>query len=114
MLPVLILICIGFQFATGKFLTAANISIVMQQASINTVLAAGMTFVILTGGIDLAVGSVLAVSAMAAVIASSIPGWASALAIPAALLVGLFFGAAQRQPDRVLPPAAVHRHAGRA
>jgi ribose transport system permease protein len=91
MLPVLILICIGFEFATGKFLTGRNISIVMQQASINIVLATGLTFVILTGGIDLAVGSVLAVSAVTAVSMSL--GGASALAIPAALLVGLAMGA---------------------
>ena len=62
-----------------------------QQASINTVLAAGMTFVILTGGIDLSVGSILAASAMAALIASLIPGWGM-LGIPAALLTGLVFG----------------------
>ena len=62
-----------------------------QQASINTVLAAGMTFVILTGGIDLSVGSILAASAMAAVICSLIPGW-GLLGIPAALVTGLFFG----------------------
>jgi ribose transport system permease protein len=91
MLPVLILICIGFEFATGKFLTGRNISIVMQQASINIVLATGLTFVILTGGIDLAVGSVLAVSAVTAVSMSL--GSASALAIPAGLLVGLVMGA---------------------
>jgi len=91
MLPVLILICIGFQFATGKFLSARNISIVMQQASINIVLATGMTFVILTGGIDLAVGSVLAVSAVVAV--SMTLSGASALAIPVALLAGLALGA---------------------
>jgi len=91
MLPVLILICIGFEFATGKFLTGRNISIVMQQASINIVLATGLTFVILTGGIDLAVGSVLAVSAVTAVSMSL--GGASALAIPAGLLVGLVLGA---------------------
>jgi ribose transport system permease protein len=91
MLPVLVLICIGFEFATGKFLTGRNISIVMQQASINIVLATGLTFVILTGGIDLAVGSVLAVSAVTAVSMSL--GSASALAIPAALLVGLVMGA---------------------
>ena len=91
MLPVLILICIGFEFATGKFLTGRNISIVMQQASINIVLATGLTFVILTGGIDLAVGSVLAVSAVTAVSMSL--GAASALAIPAGLLVGLVLGA---------------------
>jgi ribose transport system permease protein len=91
MLPVLILICIGFEFATGKFLTGRNISIVMQQASINIVLATGLTFVILTGGIDLAVGAVLAVSAVTAV--SMTLGPASSLAIPAALLVGLAMGA---------------------
>jgi ribose transport system permease protein len=91
MLPVLILIAIGFHLATGKFLNATNIAIVLQQASINIVLAAGMTFVILTGGIDLAVGSMLAISAITAV-SVSLTGF-SFLAIPAALLMGLFFGA---------------------
>ena len=75
----------------GRFFTPQNISIVAQQASINTVLAAGMTFVILTGGIDLSVGSILAASAMAALIVSLIPGW-GLLGIPAGLITGLFFG----------------------
>ena len=35
MLPVLILICIGFQLATGKFISARNLAIVTQQASIS-------------------------------------------------------------------------------
>jgi ribose transport system permease protein len=92
MLPVLIIICIGFNYMSdGRFFTAQNISIVAQQASINTVLAAGMTFVILTGGIDLSVGSILAASAMASVITSLIPGW-GLLGIPAGILAGLFFG----------------------
>ena len=92
MLPVLIHPCIAFHYlADGRFFTAQNISIVAQQASINTVLAAGMTFVILTGGIDLSVGSILAASAMAAVITSLIPGWGM-LGIPAGLVTGLFFG----------------------
>jgi ribose transport system permease protein len=92
MLPVLILLCIAFHYMSdGRFFTPQNISIVAQQASINMVLAAGMTFVILTGGIDLSVGSVLAISAMAALIASLIPGW-GLLGIPAALLTGLLFG----------------------
>ena len=55
-----------------------------QQAAINIVLAAGMTFVILTGGIDLSVGSILAAAAMVAIIASNIPDW-GLLGIPAAL-----------------------------
>jgi ribose transport system permease protein len=92
MLPVLLLLCIAFHFLSDyRFFSLQNISIVMQQASINTVLAAGMTIVILTGGIDLSVGSILAVSAMAAVIMSKIPGW-GLLGIPAALLCGLLFG----------------------
>jgi ribose transport system permease protein len=91
MLPVLVLLCIGFGFMTDGFASMQNLSIVAQQASINIVLAAGMTFVILTGGIDLSVGSVLAAAAVAALIGSNLPGmgW---IGIPFALLVGLAFG----------------------
>jgi ribose transport system permease protein len=103
MLPILILICIMFQFLSGlsetgnvsdafqsgRFMTGLNLSTVAQQAAVNTVLAAGMTFVILTGGIDLSVGSILAVSAMAALIVSNSAGM---LGIPAALITGLIFG----------------------
>ncbi len=91
MLPVLILLAIAFHALTGKFLAAGNLSIVLQQASINIVLAAGMTFVILTGGIDLSVGSILAASAMAAVIMSLVPGlgW---VGVPAGIALGLVFG----------------------
>jgi ribose transport system permease protein len=91
MLPVLILVGIGFELISGKFLSVNNLSIVMQQASINVVLAAGMTFVILTGGIDLSVGSILAASAMFAVVTSLVPEF-SMLAVPAALMIGLIFG----------------------
>ncbi|WP_371747250.1 ribose ABC transporter permease [Acuticoccus sp. I52.16.1] len=93
MLPVLILLGIGFELLSGKFLTVNNLSIVMQQASINIVLAAGMTFVILTGGIDLSVGSVLAASAMVAVIASLWPD-IGMIGIPLALGMGLACGLA--------------------
>src|SRR4051812_16656219 len=93
MLPVLIILAIGFQLISGRFLSVNNLSIVMQQASINTVLAAGMTFVILTGGIDLSVGSILAASAMVGVIVSLVPDYGM-LGIPAAALVGLACGVA--------------------
>lgn len=91
MLPVLVLLVVGFELLSGRFLTFNNLSIVMQQAAINIVLAAGMTFVILTGGIDLSVGSILAASAMIAVIVSLIPDWGM-LGIVAALLMGLACG----------------------
>lgn len=91
MLPVLVLLCIGFGLLTDGFFTWQNVSIVTQQASINIVLAAGMTFVILTGGIDLSVGSVLSAAAVAAMLASNLPGWGW-IGVPIGLGVGLGFG----------------------
>ncbi|VVO77067.1 Ribose import permease protein RbsC [Pseudomonas fluorescens] len=91
MLPVLLLLCVGFSLMSDSFFSAQNFSIISQQASINVVLASGLTFVILTGGIDLSVGSILAVSAVVALLVSQVPGLA-ALAIPAGLGIGLLLG----------------------
>jgi ribose transport system permease protein len=90
-LPILLVICILFSILTPSFLTAGNLINVVRQASINIVLAAGMTFVILTGGIDLSVGSILGVTAVVAMLVSLAPaiGW---FAVPAALLTGLGLG----------------------
>src|ERR1700749_528332 len=74
MLPVLFVICVLFSVLTPNFLHENNIINVIRQASINIVLAAGMTFVILTGGIDLAVGSVLSAAAVTAVLGFDISG----------------------------------------
>ena len=93
MLPVLLLLCVGFELMSRRFLSVGNVSIVAQQASINTVLAAGMTFVLLTGGIDLSVGSILAAAAMVTMLVSTAPAL-GALAIPAGLLAGVGCGAA--------------------
>lgn len=90
--PVLVTVAVLFSLLTPNFLTGANLINVLRQASINLVLAAGMTFVILTRGIDLAVGSVLGVSAVVAVTLSLHPEWAWA-AVPAALLIGTGLGA---------------------
>lgn len=45
-----------------NFLTGSNIANVLRQVSINGICAIGMTFVILTGGIDLSVGAIIGVS----------------------------------------------------
>jgi len=55
-----ILLVVALSFASPYFLRMNNILNVLRQASVNALLAIGMTFVILTGGIDLSVGSVLA------------------------------------------------------
>src|SRR6202011_593453 len=79
MLPVLIVICILFAVLTPNFLNQNNIADVVRQASINIVLVAWMTFVILTGGIELAVGSVCGFTAVIADVVSLIPSisWAA-------------------------------------
>ena len=74
-----------------SFLTVNNILNVLRQTSINAVIAAGMTFVILTGGIDLSVGSILGLSG--AVAAYSIAsGQSIIVAVILALVVGTGLG----------------------
>lgn len=90
-LPILILIVAIFGFVAPNFFTDANLLNIARQASINIVLAAGMTFIILTGGIDLSVGSMLGTTAVVAMAVSLMPGL-SGLSIPLALLAGLGMG----------------------
>lgn len=91
-LPMLFGVAVLFAVLTPKFATAANLMNVARQASINVVLAAGMTFVILTRGIDLAVGSVLGLAAVLAVQLSLLDAWAWS-AVPASLAAGGAIGA---------------------
>jgi len=91
-LPMLIGVIVLFACLTPLFLTAANLMNVARQASINVVLATGITFVILTRGIDLAVGSVLGLSAVVALNLSLVESWAWA-AVPVSILTGIAIGA---------------------
>jgi ribose/xylose/arabinose/galactoside ABC-type transport system permease subunit len=74
---------------TPDFLTVSNLLNVLQQTSINAVIAIGMTFVILSGGIDLSVGSLVALSGVA--LAYSLQAGAP---LPLALAAGLAAGGA--------------------
>ena len=58
----LLAMCIVLSFLSDRFLTGDNAWNVMRQISVNVVISVGMTLVILTGGIDLSVGSILAIS----------------------------------------------------
>lgn len=87
----LVLLCIIITFVTPSFLTVANITNVFTQVSVNAIIAVGMTFVILTGGIDLSVGSTLAISgALGASIIKSTNN--IFLAIIVAAIVGIVIG----------------------
>ena len=88
----LIVFSVIVAFINSRFMTTSNILNILRQTSINAVIATGMTFVILTGGIDLSVGSILGFSgAVAAMMLAS--GVDSIIAIPVALIVGLMVGA---------------------
>ncbi|MCY7289429.1 MAG: ABC transporter permease [Cryobacterium sp.] len=85
----LVVLCIALFIATPDFLTAQNLLNIGIQVSTVAVLAFGMTFVIVAGGIDLSVGAVAALSAMSSgwmFANAGFPGWL-------ALVGGLFVGA---------------------
>jgi len=83
----LIVVTIVFWILSPYFLTVSNLMNIAEQTSINAIIAVGMTFVIITAGIDLSVGSIVAVSGvvLAGVLHSGIPE-------PLAILVGLGIG----------------------
>lgn len=85
-LGLIILIAI-FQILTGRFLNSSNLLTIANQASINAVIAAGMTFVIITKGIDLSVGSIMAFSGVVLASASQ-----TGMSLPVLILIGLGVG----------------------
>jgi len=60
----LILLCVFLSFATDAFLSFRNFLNIADQITVLGIMAVGMTFVILIGGIDLSVGSVMALAMM--------------------------------------------------
>ena len=89
-------LCLVLAIWTPTFLRPKNIINVLRQTSINGILSVGMTFVILTGGIDLSVGSILAFAGMVAATLSSSVFKVHPLyvALVASLLAGIALGAA--------------------
>jgi len=58
----LLVLCAVLWALTPYFLTVSNLLNIAEQTSINAIVAVGMTFVIISGGIDLSVGSIVALS----------------------------------------------------
>ncbi|WP_431801053.1 ABC transporter permease [Halobacillus andaensis] len=95
MILILILLCIVMSFVAPNFLDASNLTNILKQVSVTAILAAGMTIVILTGGIDLSVGSIVALSGVVSVMASQAgvhPVLAMLLGVGAGYLVGFING----------------------
>jgi ribose transport system permease protein len=83
----LVVLCIVLWILTPRFLTVPNLLNVAQQTSINAIIAVGMTFVIITAGIDLSVGSIVAFSGvvLGSVLHAGVP-------VPVAIVIGLGVG----------------------
>jgi ribose transport system permease protein len=89
----LVLLCLGFALTSDRFLTVNNGLIILQQSAVLLVAAVAMTFVIVSGSIDLSVGSVVALSALAAATFSADLGvWAIVPAIAIGVVCGLVNG----------------------
>ncbi|MGY4690892.1 ABC transporter permease [Salibacterium sp. K-3] len=88
---ILILICLFFSVATASFFSFSNMMNLVMQLAPNLIVAVAMTFVITTGGIDLSVGSQLALaSALTAVLLSA--GLASPLVLLIVVAAGVLMG----------------------
>ncbi|EPC6192236.1 TPA: ribose ABC transporter permease [Vibrio cholerae] len=88
----LLFLVVVVSFLNPNFFTVDNLLNILRQTSVNAIIAVGMTLVILTAGIDLSVGSVLALCGAfaATLVAMEVP---VLIAVPTALLAGAALGA---------------------
>lgn len=89
---VVLVIVVYLSLATDTFFTASNLAVVSRQIALSAIIAMGMTLVILTGGIDLSVGSVVAITSVMlglTMVRWGMPIWIS---ISIAILIGAMIG----------------------
>lgn len=92
-LVALVVLIIVFTMLNSRFISPANIRNTLRIASINGLLAIGMTFVVLTGGIDLSVGAVMGCAGMySAYFAQTSMGYPWMLAVVIGIAMGLMIG----------------------
>ena len=92
--PIFILILLAgyMSLANENFLSASNFVNIIRQSSVLGILAIGQTLVILTAGIDLSVGSTMALSGSIMAVLSTQFGFPPVLAVLVSILVGTFVG----------------------
>ncbi|REC98959.1 ABC transporter permease [Ectopseudomonas oleovorans] len=89
---VFVLLCVALGFSSEYFMTGRNWMDILRQTSINGILAVGMTYVILTRGIDLSVGSILAFSGLCSAMVA-VQGYGLLAALSAGMFAGAVMGA---------------------
>ncbi|MGL5245548.1 MAG: ABC transporter permease [Sarcina sp.] len=87
----LVIMCIFFSVATPHFLTFDNIITIALQTAVIGIMAIGVTFVIVTSGIDLSLGAIIALSGVCAGIFVN-KGFGIILSVILALIIGMLFG----------------------
>lgn len=92
MLSAFALICLVLSLVTPNFFSLQNVTIILRQVSINGILAIGVTFVIISGGIDLSLGSVVAFTGVVAALFAHPGEYPLIAALTAAILAGLAIG----------------------
>ena len=91
---VLILLCFGFGMSSSTFFSSRNVSNILSQMCTNALLASGLTYVIILGGIDISVGSVAGVAGIIAAYAGlRFPNMSVPFAIVLLICVGVLVGA---------------------
>ena len=88
----LLIICAILTVMSDSFLSPQNFANIMRQITVNVILACGMTMVIILGGIDLSVGSIIAVSGCLCCGLITNVGMPSVAAIPLSILAGTLVG----------------------
>ncbi|MFD1144509.1 ABC transporter permease [Larkinella insperata] len=88
-----LVVCVVLSMITPRFLTVSNLMIIVTQVSINALLAFGVTFVIITGGIDLSIGSTVAVTGVVAAMFAHPDTYPVIVPVLAGLAAGLLLGA---------------------
>jgi fructose transport system permease protein len=92
-LAVLLLAIIAFSIISSRFLSAANLGLVLAQVTVTAVIALGQTLVILTAGIDLSAGAIAVFTSIIMANLTAKAGWPGGLALVVGLLCGLAVGA---------------------
>ncbi|MDO5641104.1 MAG: ABC transporter permease [Paracoccus sp. (in: a-proteobacteria)] len=88
----LIVLVIGFSLASPNFLQMSNIMAILQASSVNGVLAIGVTLIIITGGIDLSIGTLMTFCGVMAGVVLTWAGMPLILGVIAAVATGAFCG----------------------
>ncbi len=108
----LIVLLMFFSVASPNFLQTGNILAILQATSVNGVLAVAATLVIITGGIDLSVGTLMTFTAVTAGVVLTYWGLPMPFGIIGAIAMGAFCGFISGTLVARLEDPALHRHAG--